>query len=184
MSGFGEKGRVGSCPALVFILAKSDRVSNSTELGQQMAVQQIFEIGLIKAREIIDSRATPTLEVDVILKGGALGRADVPAGRSRGSHEAFELRDGGARYWGSGVLTAVRNVNEIIGPRLVGIDARNQKQIDHEMIELDGTKDKSKLGGNSIVGVSLRWRRLLPQRRVYLFTSTWAGPKLTYSPFQ
>ena len=120
-----------------------------------MVAQQIFEIGLIKAREIMDSRATPTLEVDVILKGGALGRADVPAGRSRGSHEAFELRDGGARYRGSGVLTAVRNVNEIIGPRLVGIDARNQKQIDHEMIELDGTKDKSKLGGNSIVGVSL-----------------------------
>jgi enolase len=118
-------------------------------------LSEAFQIKSVRAREIIDSRATPTLEVDVVLSTGGIGRADVPSGRSRGSHEAFELRDGGSRYGGRGVLGAVKRVNEIIGPKLVGMDARNQREIDRTMIELDGTKDKSKLGGNSIVGVSL-----------------------------
>jgi len=116
---------------------------------------ELFKIELIKAREIIDSRATPTLEVDVVTDSGAVGRADVPAGRSRGRHEAFELRDGGSRYAGRGVLTAIKNVNNVIGPKLKGMDIRNQREIDTTMIELDGTENKSKLGGNSIVGVSL-----------------------------
>jgi enolase len=115
----------------------------------------LFKIRLIKAREVIDSRATPTLEVDVVTESGAVGRADVPAGRSRGRYEAFELRDGGSRYAGNGVLTAAKNVNNVIGPKLKGMDVRNQREVDAAMIELDGTENKSKLGGNSIVGVSI-----------------------------
>jgi len=114
-----------------------------------------FQIELVRAREILDSRGNPTLEVDIVCKGGAKGRADVPSGRSRGSHEAYELRDGGSRYAGRGVLTAVKNVNEIIGPKLKGTDVRKQREIDRTMVELDGTADKSRLGGNSIVGISL-----------------------------
>ena len=118
-------------------------------------LSEAFQIKSVRAREIIDSRATPTLEVDVVLGAGTLGRADVPSGRSRGSHEAFELRDEDSRYCGRGVLGAMRKVNESIGPKLIGMDARNQREIDRTMINLDGTKDKSFLGGNSIVGVSL-----------------------------
>lgn len=114
-----------------------------------------FRIMTVRAREILDSRGDPTVEVDVLCEGGSMGRADVPSGRSRGSHEAFELRDGGPRYAGRGVLRAVRNVNDIIGPKLKGADVRKQREIDQAMIELDGTADKHKLGGNSIVGVSL-----------------------------
>ena len=95
------------------------------------------------------------MEVEVLSEGGAIGRADVLSGRSKGSHETFELRDGGSRYAGRGVLSAVKNVNEIIGPKLKGMDVRNQREIDSTMIGLDGTEDKSKLGANSIVGVSL-----------------------------
>jgi len=114
-----------------------------------------FAIKSVRAREIIDSRGSPTLEIDVISEGNVLGRADAPSGRSRGSYEAFELRDGGLRYAGMGVLAAVRNVNEVIGPKLKGMDVRNQREIDSTMIELDGTPNKSKLGGNAIVAVSL-----------------------------
>ena len=114
-----------------------------------------FDIKVIKAREILDCRGNPTVEVDVITDEGVLGRADVPAGRSRGQHEAFELRDGGTRYAGKGVLKAVKNVNDIIAAALEGMDVRKQKEIDMAMIELDGTENKSKLGGNAIVGVSL-----------------------------
>jgi len=114
-----------------------------------------FRIKAVTAREILDSRGTPTLEVDVVCEGGEMGRADVPSGRSRGKHEAFELRDGGSRYAGRGVLSAVRNVNETIGPALKGMDVRSQRQIDSRMLALDGTDNKSRLGGNSIVGVSL-----------------------------
>ena len=114
-----------------------------------------FDIKVIKAREVLDCRGNPTVEVDIITEAGELGRADVPAGRSRGVHEAFELRDGGTRYAGTGVLTALKNINEIIAPSLKGMDVRKQKDIDTAMIELDGTENKSKLGGNAIVGVSL-----------------------------
>ncbi|MEM2704013.1 MAG: phosphopyruvate hydratase [Candidatus Bathyarchaeia archaeon] len=114
-----------------------------------------FQIKSVKAREIFDCRGEPTVEVDVITKGGVLGRADVPSGRSRGKYEAYELRDGENRFQGKGVHKAVRNVNEIIAPVLIGKDVRDQRLIDELMIELDGTENKSNLGANAIVGVSL-----------------------------
>jgi enolase len=112
-------------------------------------------IRAVRAREVLDCRGNPTVEVDVVTEAGVVGRADVPAGRSRGEYEAFELRDGDKRYCGVGVLKACRNVNEIIGPRLIGIDVRRQADIDQAMLALDGTESKSRLGGNAIVGVSL-----------------------------
>ncbi len=114
------------------------------------------EIIDIVAREIIDSRGNPTIEVDVELLSGAVGRAAVPSGASTGENEAIELRDGDkARFGGKGVLKAVQNVNEIIAPELIGLDALDQVGIDKAMIELDGTETKSNLGANAILGVSL-----------------------------
>jgi len=114
------------------------------------------KICCIHAREILDSRGTPTVEVDVCLEGGALGRAAVPSGASTGEHEAVELRDGDkARYGGKGTLKAVKNVNSLIAPRIIGMDARDQVAIDETMIDLDGTPNKAKLGANAILAVSL-----------------------------
>jgi len=114
------------------------------------------EITEIKAREILDSRGNPTIEVDVRLRGGALGRAAVPSGASTGVHEALELRDGDAkRYGGKGVLKAVANVNRTIAGKLKGADAAKQSALDRALIELDGTPNKSKLGANATLGVSL-----------------------------
>jgi len=108
------------------------------------------------AREILDSRGNPTIEVELFLEGGAAGTAMVPSGASTGSHEAVELRDGDAhRYGGKGVLTAVKNVNEVLRPELLGTDALDQVSLDRLLIELDGTSDKSKLGANALLGVSL-----------------------------
>ena len=113
-------------------------------------------ISQIAAREILDSRGNPTIEVDVRLAGGVLGRAAVPSGASTGEHEAWELRDGDKkRYGGKGVTKAVANVNEIIAPALEGWDARDQAKIDNKMIELDGTLNKKHLGANALLGVSL-----------------------------
>lgn len=109
----------------------------------------------IKAREILDSRGNPTVEVDVILDNGIMGRASVPSGASTGSREALELRDNDNRYNGKGVLKAVSNVNDIIRPALIGFDSDKQKELDYKMIELDGTPNKSKLGANAILGVSM-----------------------------
>jgi enolase len=109
----------------------------------------------VHARQIFDSRGNPTVEVDVVTENGLLGRAAVPSGASTGEHEAVELRDGGSDYMGKGVLTAVKNVNEIIAEELIGMDVFEQNLIDQTMIELDGTKNKSKLGANAILGVSL-----------------------------
>ena len=110
----------------------------------------------IEAREILDSRGNPTVEVDVILAGGAMGRAAVPSGASTGEHEALELRDGDKkRYLGKGVTKAVKNVTEKILPALRGVDALDQLTIDRTMLELDGTETKSKLGANAILAVSL-----------------------------
>lgn len=109
----------------------------------------------IKARQIIDSRGNPTVEADVVLSGDILGRAAVPSGASTGSAEALELRDGGNDWSGKAVRTAVKNVNEIIAPTLVGHDASDQAAIDQTMQELDGTDNKSKLGANAILSVSL-----------------------------
>ena len=113
-------------------------------------------ISEIRAREILDSRGNPTIEVEVRCSDGAFGRAMVPSGASTGEHEALELRDGEKRrYMGKGVLGAVKNVQDIIAPRLEGLDTSDQALIDRTMIELDGTETKSRLGANSILGVSL-----------------------------
>ena len=109
----------------------------------------------IHARQIFDSRGNPTVEVDVVTENGVLGRAAVPSGASTGEHEAVELRDGGKAYMGKGVLKAVNNVNSIIATELLGTDVFEQNQIDQAMIDLDGTPNKSKLGANAILGVSL-----------------------------
>ncbi|NQU51818.1 MAG: phosphopyruvate hydratase [Bacteroidetes bacterium] len=110
----------------------------------------------VKAREILDSRGNPTLEVEVLLESGAFGRAAVPSGASTGENEALELRDGDkSRYLGKGCLKAVSNVNDIIAKELIGWDATEQAAIDNKMLEMDGTKTKSNLGANAILGVSL-----------------------------
>ena len=115
-----------------------------------------MEIIDVRGREIIDSRGNPTVEVDVALAGGAIGRASVPSGASTGEHEAWELRDGDAkRYGGKGVLKAVENINKIIAPEISGHDATLQPAIDKIMIDLDGPPNKSRLGANAILGVSL-----------------------------
>src|SRR5271170_8066522 len=114
------------------------------------------QIAQIHGREIIDSRGNPTVEVDVTLDTGAFGRAAVPSGASTGAHEAVELRDGDAkRYGGKGVLRAVDAVNEEIAKAVIGLDADDQIGLDGTMIELDGTPNKSRLGANAILGVSL-----------------------------
>ena len=113
------------------------------------------EIILVNAREILDSRGNPTVEVEIGLASGASGRAAVPSGASTGAGEALELRDGGARYGGKGVRTAVTNVEDLIGPALLGRDALDQRDIDTVLRDADGTDDKSKLGANAILGVSL-----------------------------
>ncbi len=115
-----------------------------------------MKIEKIVAREILDSRGNPTVEVDVLLESGIVGRASVPSGASTGENEAIELRDGvKARYGGKGVQKAVDNVNKIIAPKLIGRSALDQRGVDKTMLELDGTKTKSKLGANAILGVSL-----------------------------
>ena len=115
-----------------------------------------MEIVKIAGREILDSRGNPTIEVDVILASGITGRAAVPSGASTGENEALELRDGDKkRYGGKGVLNAVKNINEVIAPALLGMSTLEQRAIDKKMLVLDGTKTKSKLGANAILGVSL-----------------------------
>ncbi|MBA5649606.1 phosphopyruvate hydratase [Bacteroides fragilis] len=115
-----------------------------------------MKIEKITGREILDSRGNPTVEVDVVLESGIMGRASVPSGASTGEHEALELRDGDKhRYGGKGVQKAVENVNKVIAPHLIGMSALDQIGIDHTMLALDGTKTKAKLGANAILGVSL-----------------------------
>jgi enolase len=113
------------------------------------------EIIDVYAREVLDSRGNPTVEADVILESGVMGRAIVPSGASTGEREALELRDGGTRYLGKGVQKAVNNVVEIIGPAITGMDAAEQSTIDRSMIEMDGTENKGKLGANAMLAVSL-----------------------------
>lgn len=113
------------------------------------------KIKTIKARQILDSRGNPTVEVDVVTEKNILGRASVPSGASKGENEAFELRDGGDKFLGNGVMKAVHNVNNIIAPELIGLSVMNQISIDKLMLDLDGTKNKKRLGANAILGVSL-----------------------------
>ena len=113
------------------------------------------EIVEIVGREVLDSRGNPTVEVEVVLDSGATGRAIVPSGASTGEYEAVELRDGGSRYLGKGVLRAVENVNKLVSQVVIGMDATNQRALDNALIELDGTENKSRLGANAMLGVSL-----------------------------
>ncbi len=113
------------------------------------------EIEEVLAREILDSRGHPTIEVEVLLEDGSYGHAAVPSGASTGTHEAVELRDGGERYLGKGVLEAVKKVNNVIAPAVEGLDALDQASLDATLIEMDGTPNKSELGANAILGVSL-----------------------------
>src|SRR2546425_6331681 len=115
----------------------------------------MVKIQQIVAREILDSRGNPTVEVDCLLRGGACGRAAVPSGASTGEHEALELRDGGKRYMGKGVLKAVEHVNDRLSRVVLGADALDQAGVDRLMIENDGTDNKGKIGANAILGVSM-----------------------------
>ncbi len=115
----------------------------------------MYLVKTVHARQIMDSRGNPTVECDIVLSGGARGRAAVPSGASTGTFEALELRDGTDAYMGKGVLTAVKNVNEIIAPAIIGMDATNQVAIDEAMLALDGTANKEKLGANAILAVSM-----------------------------
>ena len=123
------------------------------------------KISKIKAREIIDSRGNPTVEVDVLLDDGSFGRGAVPSGASTGSHEAIELRDGDkSRFAGKGVLKAVKNVDEILNSAL-SQNAFDQQSLDKKMIELDGTKNKGNLGANAILGVSIAFSKAVAQSK-------------------
>src|SRR5690349_4268333 len=114
------------------------------------------KIKSIFARQILDSRGNPTVEVDVFTEAGNMGRAAVPSGASTGSKEALELRDNDKSYYcGKSVLKAVKNVNEILAPKLLGMEVTSQKAIDTMMLEMDGTENKSKLGANALLGVSM-----------------------------
>src|SRR5258708_4497030 len=120
-------------------------------------------VGEVPPRAILDSRGSPTVEAGVVLDGGAIGRAAVPSGASTGEHEAVELRDGDkSHYLGKGVLQAVENVESILAPELTGMDAANQRLIDATMISLDGTENKSKIGANAILAVSIACARASP----------------------
>jgi Enolase len=131
----------------MFILIEKFRTKFKIKMSK---IEKVF------AREVLDSRGNPTVEVDVWLESGVVGRAAVPSGASTGENEAIELRDGDkGRYLGKGVQKAVANVNDVIAPALIGINALHQRAIDKLMIQLDGTKTKSKLGANAILGVSL-----------------------------
>ena len=147
----------------------------------------------VYAREILDSRGNPTVEVEVILEDGTMGRAAVPSGASTGVHEAVELRDGDKkRYVGKGVMKAVENVNDIIAEALIGLDATRQIEIDELLIRLDETPNKAKLGANAILGVSMAVAKAaanwpLPKRQptmlACLCISIWAAPMPMNCPF-
>ena len=145
-------------------LAVDRRPKLNDRLQHRIARTDMTEIVAIRAREILDSRGNPTVEADVILESGALGRAAVPSGASTGEHEAVELRDGDkSHYLGKGVLQAVENVETILAPELEGFDSANQRLLDHTMIQLDGTSNKSKLGANAILAVSMAASRAVAQ---------------------
>ena len=145
-------------------LAVDRRPKLNDRLQHRISRNDMTEIAAIRAREILDSRGNPTVEADVILESGALGRAAVPSGASTGEHEAVELRDGDkSHYLGKGVLQAVENIETVIAPELEGFDAMNQRLLDHTMIQLDGTANKGKLGANAILAVSMAASRAVAQ---------------------
>jgi enolase len=142
----------------------------------------MFCIEEIVAREILDSRGNPTLEVDCVLDGGVGGRAAVPSGASTGSREALELRDGGKRYQGKGVRKACGNVHDEIAPRLRGMDARDQARLDRALLDLDGTAGKSRLGANAMLGVSLAVARAAAEASGLPLYAYVGGPAATVLP--
>ena len=142
----------------------------------------MFGIEAIIGREILDSRGNPTLEVDCLLSGGAVGRAAVPSGASTGSREALELRDGGERYGGKGVQKAVANIENEIGPEVEGMDARDQAMIDRVMLDLDGTENKGKLGANAILGVSMAVAKAAADESGLPLYAYLGGPAATVMP--
>jgi enolase len=142
----------------------------------------MFLIEELVAREILDSRGNPTLEVDCVLDGGVGGRAAVPSGASTGSREALELRDKGKRYQGKGVLKALHHVQEEIAPRLRGMDARDQARIDRDLLDLDGTPGKSRLGANALLGVSLAVARAAAEASGLPLYAYVGGPAATVLP--
>lgn len=141
-----------------------------------------MKIQRIHGREVLDSRGQPTVEVDVILKNGTLGRATVPSGASTGEHEAVELRDSDGRFFGKGVKRAVGNVNKILAPHLCGREAKDQKGIDRFMIEMDGTANKGHLGANAILGVSLAIAKAQAQSERVPFYRYLGGPRAKTLP--
>src|SRR5688572_13372264 len=145
-----------------------------------------MQIKSIFARQILDSRGNPTVECDVILKNGVIGRAAVPSGASTGTHEAVELRDGDkTKYLGKGVLKAVENVNTVIAKAVVGMDCFEQKMIDEKMIRLDGTANKGKLGANAILSVSLAVARAAANEKnvpFYAYLQSLSGTKKVSLP--
>ena len=142
-----------------------------------------MKIEKIVAREILDSRGNPTVEVDVVLESGIMGRASVPSGASTGEHEALELRDGDkTRFLGKGVLKAVKNVNEVIAPAVVGMDADNQTLIDKVLLELDGTPFKSHLGASAMLGVSLACARAAAEAHELPLYQYLGGPNAKVLP--
>jgi enolase len=142
----------------------------------------MFTIEEIVAREILDSRGNPTVEVECLLEGGGAGRAGVPSGASTGSREALELRDGGKRFGGKGVRKAVAAVRDEIAPRLQGMDARDQARIDRALIDLDGTPDKRRLGANAVVGVSVAVAKAAADAAGLPLYSYLGGPAATVLP--
>src|SRR5436189_32553 len=137
----------------------------------------------VRAREILDSRGNPTIEADVTLSSGAAGRAAVPSGASTGEHEAVELRDGDQkRFGGKGVLEAVKNVNEVIGPRLEGMSAEEQIAVDYAMLDLDGTPNKSHLGANAVLAVSMAVARAAAQEAGLTLYRYLGGPVTNVLP--
>ena len=139
------------------------------------------KIKTIAARQIFDSRGNPTVEVDIITENLVRGRAAVPSGASTGEHEAVELRDGGNDYHGKGVLNAVSNINNIISQELIGKSVFDQQSNDHLMISIDGTENKSKLGANAILGVSLAMAKAAAkEKNISLFK--YLGPKSNVLP--
>jgi enolase len=142
----------------------------------------MFGIEAVIGREILDSRGNPTLEVDCLLTGGAVGRAAVPSGASTGSREALELRDGGERYGGKGVKKAVANIEEKIGPEIEGMDARDQAVLDRAMLDLDGTENKERLGANAILGVSMAVAKAAAEAAGLSLYAYLGGPAATILP--
>src|SRR5580658_9890515 len=141
-------------------IAVDRRAPLKSRLQHHITRSDMTEIAAIHAREILDSRGNPTVEADVVLEGGAIGRAAVPSGASTGEHEAVELRDGDkSHYLGKGVLHAVENVESILAPELTGMDAANQRLIDATMVALDGSENRGRLGANAILAVSMACAR-------------------------